>query len=134
MKNDKKILILEPDGLVALDLKRELEKEGFTVKRSNSMVASEIIIASGNIDLVITNTDVQTQPFFDKIKNLLKKCQLPLIWIGTISKSEAMKESKGINVIGTFSKPFKSKDVVFFVVNYFKKRIKPLLFKKENCE
>ena len=134
MKNDKKILILEQDGLVALDLKRELEKEGFTVKRANSMVVSEIIIASGNKDLVIANTNVQTQPFFDKIKNLLKKCQLPLIWIGTLSNNEAMKESEGINVIGTFSKPFKSKDVVSFIVNYFNKKIKPLLFKKENCE
>jgi response regulator RpfG family c-di-GMP phosphodiesterase len=134
MKNDKKILILEQDGLVALDLKRELEKENFTVKRANSMVASEIIIASGNKDLVIANTNVQTQPFFDKIKNLMKKCQLPLIWIGTLSDNEAMKASEGIKVVGAFSKPFKSKDVVSFVVNYFKKRIKPLLFKKENCE
>ncbi|OFY93884.1 MAG: hypothetical protein A3K10_10395 [Bacteroidetes bacterium RIFCSPLOWO2_12_FULL_31_6] len=133
MKNDKKILILEQDGLVALDLKRELEKEGFTVKRANSMAISEIIIASGNKDLVIANTNVQTQSFFDKIKNLLKKCQLPLIWIGTLSNNEAMKESEGINVIGTFSKPFKSKDVVSFVVNYFNKKIKPL-FKKHYCE
>lgn len=131
--NTKKILIIEQDGLVALDLKRELEKEDFTVKRANSMIASEIIITNGNKNLVIANTDVQTQPFFDKIKILLKKCQLPLIWIGTLSKKEAMKESEGINVIGTFSKPFQSKDVVSFIVNYFNKKIKPL-FKKENCE
>lgn len=124
--NNKKILIIEQDGLVALDLKRELEKENFTVKRANSMVASEIIIANGSKNLVIANTDVQTQPFFDKIKNLLRKCQLPLIWIGTLSKKEAMKESEGINVIGTFSKPFQSKDVVSFIVNYFNEKIKPL--------
>lgn len=134
MNNPKKILIIEQDGLVALDLKRELEKENFTVKRANSMVASEIIIANGSKNLVIANTDVQTQPFFDKIKDLLKKCQLPLIWIGTLSNNEAMKASEGINVVGAFSKPFKSKDVVSFVVNYFNKKIKPLLFKKENCE
>lgn len=133
MNEPKKILIIEQDGLVALDLKRELEKEDFTVKTTNSMIASEIIIANGSKDLVIANTDVQTQPFFDKIKNLLKKCQLPLIWIGTLSKKEAMKESEGINVIGTFSKPFQSKDVVYFIVNYFNKKIKPL-FNKENCE
>ena len=133
MSESKKILIIEQDGLVALDLKRELEKREFTVKTANSIVASEIIIASGNNNLVIANTDVQTQPFFDKIKNLLKKCQLPLIWIGTLSKNEAMKDSDGINVIGTFSMPFKSKDIVSFIVNYFNKKIKPL-FKKENCE
>lgn len=133
MNEPKKILIIEQDGLVALDLRRELEKEDFTVKRATSMIVSEIIIANGNKSLVIANTDVQTQPFFDKIKNLLKKCQLPLIWIGTLSKNEAMKDSEGINVIGTFSMPFKSKDVVSFIVNYFNKKIKPL-FKKENCE
>ena len=133
MNEIKKILIIEHDGLVALDLKRELEKREFTVKTANSMVASEIIITNGNKNLVIANTDVQTQPFFDKIKNLLKKCQLPLIWIGTLSKNEAIKDSEGINVIGTFSMPFQSKDVVSLIVNYFNKKIKPL-FKKENCE
>lgn len=126
MHRNKKILIIEPDGLIALDLKRELEKEGFSVKRANSMVASEIIITNGNKNLVIVNTHVQTQPFFDKLKNVLKKCQLPLIWIGTLSNNEALKKSDGINVIGTFSMPFISKDVVSFIVNYFNKKIKPL--------
>ncbi|MBI2281167.1 MAG: hypothetical protein HYU68_10825 [Bacteroidetes bacterium] len=126
MHKNKKILIIEPDGLIALDLKRELEKEGFSVKRANSMIASEIIITNGNKNLVIANTDVQTQPFFDKLKNVLKKCQLPLIWIGTLSNNEALKKSDGINVIGTFSMPFISKDVVSFIVNYFNKKIKPL--------
>lgn len=133
MKNNKKILIIEQDGLVALDLKRELEKEDFSVRRANSMVVSEVIIADSNKDLVIASTNIQTQSFFDKIKNLLKKCQLPLIWIGTLSTNEAMKESEGINVVGTFSKPFKSKDVVSFIVNYFNKKIKPL-YKNHYCE
>ena len=36
MKNDKKILIIEPDGIVGLDLKLELEKEDFSVSNPNS--------------------------------------------------------------------------------------------------
>lgn len=133
MKKNKKILIIEKDGLIAFDLKRELEKKDFSVNRESSITDFETIIKKKETDLIIANTDIQTESFFDKLKTLLKKCYTPFIWIGTLSDKESMKKSEGINVIGTFPKPFISTDIVSFIVNYFNKTIKPL-FKKDNCE
>lgn len=131
MKNIKKALIVEQDALVAIDLKQELEKENFSVNKATSIVVPEIIIANDKTDVVIANTDVQTQPFFDKVKRLMKKYQIPLIWIGTLSNKEAMKKSEGMNVIGTFSKPFMSTDIVKRIVSFFNQKVKPLFQKKD---
>lgn len=130
MKNDKKILIIEQDGLVSLDLKHELEKKNFSVLRANSMIVSKIIISNKKADFVVANTNIQRQSFFDQLKILLKKCQIPFIWISTYLNNEVMKKNSGINVIETFSKPFISKDIVTLITNHFNKEIKPL-FKKE---
>lgn len=124
MTESKKILIIEQEALVALDLKRELEKKIFTIIRANSMIISELIISNKKIDIVIASTDMQRQPFFDKLKSVMKKCQTPLIWIGTLSDIETMKKSEGMNVIGTFLKPFNSKDVVNYIINFIDQKIK----------
>ncbi len=121
MKNDKKILIIEPDGIVGLDLKLELEKEKFSVSNPNSIADAEFIIANNKPDLIIANTDIKKETFFEKIKIQIKKCQLPFIWVGTLTKSEVAIESEGINVVGFFSKPFNSKSVVALIINYFNK-------------
>ena len=126
MKNDKKILIIEPDGVVGLDLKLELEKEYFSIYNPNSITDAEFIISNDKPDLIIANIDIKKETFFEKIKIQLKKIQLPFIWIGTLTKSEVAIESEGLNVIGSFSKPFHSKSVVALIINYFNK-IKSLI-------
>jgi len=121
MKNDKKILILERDRLLGLDIQQQLIKNNFTVIRPLSIENTAEIISNENPDLVIADTDMNDESVFKKIKKQLKKIQLPFIWITSLTKEEAMKNGEGINLIKIFFKPFNSKSVVAFITNYFKK-------------
>jgi len=121
MKNDKKILILERDRLLGLDIQQQLIKNNFTVIRPLSVENTAEIISNENPDLVIADTDMNDESVFKKIKKQLKKIQLPFIWITSLTKEEAMKNSEGLNLIKIFFKPFNSKSVVAFITNYFKK-------------
>ena len=120
MKNDKNILIIEPERIAGLELQQQLEKKGFSVTRPISLIDAEAIIENKKPDLVIADTDIKKQLPFARIKKYVNKLKLPFIWIGTLTNKEIKKESKGINVIGTFPKPFDSKKVVALIINYFK--------------
>ncbi len=127
MKNDKQILIIEPERISGLDLQLQLEKKGFSVQRPVSLVDTEAIIVKDKPDIIIADTIIKKQTLFERIKKYLKKFQLPFIWIGDLTKNEVKKETDGINVIENFSKPFDSQKVVAFIVNYFKKKIRPVI-------
>ncbi len=121
MKNEKKVLIIEPERIIGLELQRQIEKEGFSVQRPISLEDAEAIITKDTPDLIVADTIIKKQSLFEKIKKQLKKFKLPFIWTGTITKEDETKENDGINVIGTFPKPFDSSKIVARIVNYFKK-------------
>lgn len=121
MKNDKQILIIEPERIVGLELQQQLEKEGFSVQRPTSLVDTEAIIVNDKPDLIIADTKIKEDTFFERIKKYLKQLQLPFIWISTLTEKETKQDKNGINVIGFFSKPFDSIKVVARIVNHFKR-------------
>ena len=120
MQNDKNILIIEPERIIGLDLQNQLEKEGLSVSRPISLLDAEAIIAKHIPDLVIADSEIKKQNFFESIKSNLTKLKLPLIWIGELTNKETIKENDGVNVIGAFPKPFDSNKVVALIVNYFR--------------
>ena len=126
MKNEKQILIIEPDRLAGLDLQLQLEKKGHFVLRPISLVDTAVLISKFMPDLIIADTNIKKQNLFEQLKKYLRKYKLPFIWIGTKEK----KESEGINVLGTFSKPLDSNKIVALIVNYFNKKINPLFHRK----
>ena len=125
MENNKDILIIEPERIAGLELQQQLEKKGFSVRRPISLVDAEEIVAQHTPDLIIADIGIKKHNLFERIKKYFKKFQLPFIWIGTLTKKKSIKESDGINVIGTFSKPFDSTKVVARIVQYFK-RLSPI--------
>jgi len=125
MKNDKNILIIEPERIAGLELQLQLEKNGFSVSRPISLVDTEAIIDKHIPDLIIADTDIKKQSLFERIMQYLSKFKLPFIWIGTLTN----KEDNGMSVIGTYSKPFDSKKIVAFIVKYFNKTFSSVLNK-----
>jgi DNA-binding NtrC family response regulator len=130
MKNDKKVLILEPERIAGLELQQQLEKKGFSVKRPISLVDAEVVVAKDKPDLVIADTDIKQQSIFERMKKHLKKFKLPFIWIGSFTKKEAKEEGKKTNIIGVFAKPFDSKKIVALIISYFNKAI-TILFHRD---
>lgn len=121
MKEAKNIVIIENDALLGVDIKRELEKTNFSVERKSSIKHAEELLLNDKTDLIIANTDVTDDPLFHKIKIYLKKLQTPFVWISSHTKHEMTSTIKNCsNAVGTFFKPFNSKDLVHFIVNFFK--------------
>jgi DNA-binding response OmpR family regulator len=118
-KDVKKILIIEEDVLLGMDIKRELEKTHFSVERTISLKRAEESL-SNNPDLVIANTTITDDPLFHNLKIYLKKLQTPFIWISSFAKHEITIVHHYVNVVGTFFKPFNSKELVDFIINFFK--------------
>ena len=123
MKNDKNILIIESERIAGLELQQQFEKEGFSVSRPISLFDTEAIIAIHKPDFVVANISIKKQYLFEQVKKYFKKLQLPLIWIGTLTNKDVSQENDGLNVIGTFSKPFDGKKIVALIVSYFHKMI-----------
>lgn len=121
MMNDKKVCIIENERLIGLDLQTQLEKNGYSVFRPLSLVDTEVIIGQDTPDLIIADSEIQQHDNFQRVKKLFGRQHLPIICIGTVTQ-EAMKECEGINIIGTFTKPFDSKKIARFVDNYFDSR------------
>ena len=118
MNNDKRVFIIEHDRIIGLELQQQLEQNGYTVHRPLSLVDTEAIIVKDTPDLIIADSAIQQQNSFERIKKYFSKHQLPVICIGTVTE-EALKECEGINIIGTFSKPFDSKDILALVDKHF---------------
>jgi DNA-binding response OmpR family regulator len=119
-KKIRKILIIEEDVLLGIDIKRALEKVDFTVERKVSLDQAKESLSNQNPDLVIANTSITNNPIFYKINIYLKKLQTPFIWISSLAKHEISVVHNYVNVIGTFFKPFNSKELVDFIINFFK--------------
>jgi len=118
MKKDKLVFIIEHERLIGLDLQTALENNGYKVFRPLSLVDTETVFSNHTPDLIIADSARQRQDNFARVKKLFRSQQLPIICIGTVTK-EAMKECEGINIIGTFTKPFDSKKIVRFVDKFF---------------
>lgn len=121
-KDVKKIVIIEKDALLGIDIKRELEKAHFSVERRSSLKYAEELLLNHKTDLIVANTDITDDSLFLKIKNYLKKLQTPFIWISSLTKREIANIKNYPNVIATFFKPFNSKDLVDFIVNFLKNK------------
>src|ERR1035437_9776964 len=115
MKNDKNILIIKSERIAGLELQQQFEKEGFSVSRPISLFDTEAIIAIHKPDFVVANISIKKQYLFEQVKKYFKKLQLPLIWIGTLTNKDVSQENDGLNVIGTFSKPFDGKKIVALI-------------------
>lgn len=121
MNNNKRVFIIEHDRVTGLDIQRQLENNGYSVRRPVSFIDTEKIIGKYTPDLVITDSGIQLQNNFESEKKYFGMHQLPIICTGTITKEEEIKASKGIKIIGTFSKPFDSKKIAALADKYFSK-------------
>ena len=117
MNKYKKVFIIEHERLIGLDIQLQLEKNGCIVYRPLSLIDMEVIILKDTPDLIIADINIQQQDNFKRVKKISAGPNLLIISFGKIIKSAA--QDSGLNIIGTFSKPFDSKKIACFVDNYF---------------
>lgn len=118
MSYKKRIFILEQSRIVGLDLKRHLTSRGYVVCEENDFTGLKHIMEQNAPDLIISDASIQQQAEFQVVKNHFLQKQIPIICIGTETDEQATKDCEGINIIGVFSKPFETSNVIELIDKY----------------
>ncbi len=113
------IHILENNAIACLDIKYQLERLGYIVKQDE--LTLKLNKEDRFPDMIISNTSIQNQSDFLELKNLFIETQLPIICVGAELDNMTMENCKGVNIIGKFTKPFDSEDMINLVVAHFNK-------------
>ena len=121
-ETDGHILIIETDQITGLDLQIQLKGKGFDISRATRLTDIKDIVDRNRPDLIIASTDIKNnQDDFDKLKKIFIKYNLPIIYISINPINRITKEPE-LKIIGAFSKPFNTLDIIKFVNKYFEKR------------
>ncbi|MES2140353.1 MAG: hypothetical protein V4511_11665 [Bacteroidota bacterium] len=118
MKKKCKIFIIEPERIIGLELQLQLEKNGYSVFQSHSLVDIETFEDCFAANLIIVDTDKEWAYNQEQIKKILDRTNLSVICISTDQQKIKEKEYNGLNIIGAFLKPFDSKEIVTLVDNH----------------
>lgn len=111
------ILIIEGESIVSLDLQKELQKNGYTVKCAGSLenILQTIIVYKPQLIIADTLPDAT---YLRMIKNAWPEYEFPIICTGTHFPTEIIKEEK-VKIVQHFQKPFDTTEVLTTINNYF---------------
>ena len=117
MKEKGRILIMEPECIVWMDLKKELENKGYAVMLSNDIKLSNELKGNADIKIIIINIDKVKPEDFIYMKQKLTLSEISVIAIS--SSSKIIEEREGVQFTKTFMKPISCKDIIALVDNHF---------------
>lgn len=127
MKSQNNILVIEDQSIIALDIKYTLETEGYEVNIDYKSVANVFeILENKPPDLVLIDINLNEEQNGIDIGNyLLKKDEIPFIYITSYSDKASLEKVKKTRPYGFIVKPYKREDListVFLVINNFQFR------------
>ena len=122
---NKKILVVEDESLIALDIKFILEKEGYDVITNIKTVETAIAcIEEHNLDMVLIDINLnQNKDGVDLGTYLLAKDTIPYIYITSYSNKVVLDRVNDTRPHGYIVKPFRAENLITtisVVLNNFK--------------
>ncbi len=117
---DKNILIIEHDAIIALDLKRNFEKNGFQVAGVNFTLkeALEKMKSFKNLDLILMDLGIQDFSVNCKLaERVYKIAQIPIILLASNLDEYLRSLCSKYNKVKIVKKPFKNEDVILLAGN-----------------
>jgi len=137
MIHNTKILIVEDETIVALDIKSAVKKLGYEVTDTvtnhadaiNSVHKNEPDIILMDIHLENSEDGIQTTKDIQKIKNI------PIIYLTAFSDDETVKRAIATNPIGYLIKPFKREELKSTILLCLYKITQPIQITiNKNCK
>lgn len=108
-----RILIVEDESIVALNIKNRLEALGYIIVATTSSGESAIQIAQeNNPDLVLM--DIKLKGVIDGIEaatQIWNRFQIPVVYLTAYSDEETVERAKVTEPYGYILKPFEAKDL-----------------------
>jgi YesN/AraC family two-component response regulator len=110
----KKILVVEDEALIAMDIKAILDREGYTTLIDCFTVDLAIeMIEAHQPDLVLVDINLNGKKNgLDLAKYLNIRSKLPFIFITSYSDRETLKKVADLSPSAYLTKPFKSVDII----------------------
>ena len=109
----ERILVVEDEKIIALDLKRRLEKFGYLVVGLASR-ADEAVELAGNERPDLVLMDIRLKGDMDGIeaaKEINERFNIPVIYLTAHSDDETLKRAKQTDPYGYILKPFEEDDL-----------------------
>ncbi len=108
MSEALKILIVEDESIVALDLSMRLQQEGYEVAGiADNSDAAEMLFRSENPDLVLMDINIKgSQDGIETARRLKQVQEVPIVFLTAFSQSEYVDRAKSINPAAYLVKPF----------------------------
>lgn len=112
------ILIIEQESIIRLDLQKELERDGYTVRCAASLenIIQTIIVYKPQLIIADTPPDVT---YLQMLRNTWPEYSFPIICTGTHCSGRIIKEAD-LNILEHFQKPFDPSEIRSAINNYFK--------------
>ncbi len=132
--NNEKILILEDEKIIAIDLQRKLERFGYAVVGMAERAEDAIAMANDlNPDMLLS--DIMLQGDVDGIvaaKHCYEELDIPTVFLTAFSDSDTLERAKSAHPYGYILKPFKDKDILNTIdIAIYKHRIERELAKQQ---
>ena len=113
MKNFK-ILIVEDENIIALDIRNILQSLGFIIAGVTASGEESIEIASSNLpDLVLM--DIKLKGKMDGIsaaKQIYQRFHIPVIYLTALGDENTLKRLSGMQPFGFIGKPFEENELM----------------------
>jgi two-component system, response regulator PdtaR len=108
MSDALKILIVEDESIVALDLSIQLEKEGYAIAGiADNSDDAQLLFRNENPDLVLMDINIKGKlDGIETAKALKKIIEVPIIFLTAFSQNEYVNRAKEVNPAAYLVKPF----------------------------
>ena len=132
----EKIMIVEDEGLVALELEECLQQMGYTVSTTVSSGAQAIAkAAETHPDLVLMDISLAGEldgiETATRVKDLLA---VPIIFLSGYSDQKMLKKALSVDRSGFFLKPFNIDELVILVEKMMSDQFHMLLMERERLD
>ena len=111
--NDLKILIVEDEPIVALDIERTLIKLGYGITDSVTNYDDALdSVASSKPDIIFMDINLEnSKSGIEIVKEIKKTNDIPIIYLTAFSDDETMQEAIQTNPVNYLLKPFKREEL-----------------------
>lgn len=134
MERSEKILIVEDERLIALDLQRRLERYSFSVVGIASSAEEAVEKADDTLpDMILMDINLEgPKDGIDAARMIRERHRIPIVFVTAYSDEKTLERAKAVEPFGYILKPFKEKELLITIENgLYKHRMDVKLLEKE---
>ena len=128
-----KVLVVEDEGIVALDIKMSLEAQGYDVFVANNGEKALKIVEKEHPDIVLMDVYIQGEKEGIRIaKKIREKYDIPIVYITAYADDEIIEEARKTGPFGYLLKPLEERELYSTIqMALYKHRMEMELKQKE---